>query len=296
VQQVKATPMASWAGSLDHLIDDGGNAMNPSVRRLVGLTFLIMSIAMHPSWAANHNVIVGGNTQRFAPNVLTIAVGDTITFSNAGGTHNVASEAANFRCASTCNAGNGGNPSSGSWVAVVTYNQPGNFDFYCEAHGEPGSGMAGSVNVTGTAVTPPLGTGYTGTWYDTAQSGQGIFVEILPGNLLLAYWFTFTPDGQQAWFGGVGAIVGNTATMTAVRSTGTRFIPNFNPAEVVRTDWGTLTFTFADCSNGRVDFNSVTGFGTGSMTLKRLTLPSALTCPPPAVAAASAHAYLVGDE
>jgi plastocyanin len=247
-----------------------------------------------PLSAANHNVVVGGNTQRFTPNQLSIAVGDTITFSNAGGTHNVASEAAGFRCAATC-SGNGGNVSSSSWVSVVTFNQPGSFDFFCEAHGEPGSGMAGSVNVTGTAPTPPLGAGYTGTWYDTAQSGHGIFVEILPGNLLLAYWFTFTPDGQQAWFGGVGSIVGNSATMTAVRSTGARFIPNFNPAEVVRGDWGTLTFTFTDCSNGRVDFNSVAGFGTGSMTLKRLTLPAGLTCPAP-TAVATATAYVVGDQ
>ncbi len=234
--------------------------------------------------AANHNVTVGGTGLRFTPNVLTIQRGDTVTFSNAGGVHNVASQAGGFRCANSC-SGSGANASSSSWVAVVTFNEVGNFDFFCDVHGAPGEGMAGSLTVEGTPAPPPLTAGYTGTWYDPAQSGHGIFVEILPGDLMLAYWFTFTPDGQQAWFGGVGNVVGNTVSMPVVRSTGGRFIPNFDPAQVVRTDWGTLNFTFTDCNNGRVDFNSVIGFGTGSMLLKRLTLPAGLTCPSATVTA-----------
>lgn len=265
--------------------------------RNLGLRLVIAVLALAafgPAWSANHIVTVGGaGGLRFTPSQLAIQVGDTVTFNNAGGTHNVVSETAGFRCAVGCGSGNPGNPSSASWSATVTFNAPGTFQYYCELHGAPGQGMAGAITVEGTALPAPLTSGYTGTWYDPAQSGHGIFVEILPGNLLLAYWFTFTPDGQQAWFGGVGAIVNNTATMTAVRSTGARFIPNFNPTEVVRTDWGTLTFTFADCSNGRVDFNSVTGFGTGSMMLKRLTLPAGLSCPPPV---ATATAGLVADD
>jgi plastocyanin len=244
----------------------------------------------HTLPAANHNVTVGGSGLRFTPNQLTIQMGDTVTFSNAGGVHNVASQAGAFRCANTC-SGNGANASSSNWVAVITFNNPGAFDFYCDVHGAPGEGMSGSLTVQGTPTPPPLSAGYTGTWYDPAQSGHGIFVEILPGNLMLAYWFTFTPDGQQAWFGGVGNVVGNTVSMPVVRSTGGRFIPNFNPAEIVRTDWGTLNFTFTDCNNGRVDFNSVIGFGTGSMLLRRLTLPAGLECPVPATTATARVAH-----
>jgi hypothetical protein len=58
----------------------------------------------------------------------------------------------------------------------------------------------------------PIGAAVTGAWYDPAQSGHGLLIEVLPNDRLLAYWFTFTPDGsQQAWFGGVGTIVGNQA-------------------------------------------------------------------------------------
>ena len=237
-----------------------------------------------PAYAANHAVQIKG--MKFNPSKISVAVGDTITFRNAGGLHNVVSDAAGFRCATSCN-GSGGNVSTSNWVATVTFNTPGEFDFYCDAHGGPNFGMSGSVTVEGaTNPPPPLTPGYTGTWYDPAQSGHGIFVEILPGNQMLAFWFTFSPEGQQAWFGGVGPIVGNSAVIPAVRTTGTRFIPNFNAAETTRGQWGTMTITLTDCSNGRVDFNSTLGFGTGSMTLKRLSLPAGLDCPPPATASA----------
>src|SRR5689334_5614289 len=55
------------------------------------------------------------------------------------------------------------------------------------------------------ASTVTIGPAFTGHWYDPAQSGHGIFVEILPDNRFLAWWFAFNPEGtQQSWFGGVG--------------------------------------------------------------------------------------------
>ena len=56
-------------------------------------------------------------------------------------------------------------------------------------------------------------------------------------------------------------------------------IPNFDPTQIVPNPWGTLIFTFSDCNHGRVDFNSIAGYGTGSMSLTRLTQPAGLTCP-----------------
>jgi len=130
----------------------------------------------------------------------------------------------------------------------------------------------------------PVGTitaAFTGAWYDPAQPGHGLFVEVLSGNRLLASWFAFDPSGkQQAWFTGVGTYSGNTATITnVVLPTGGRFIPNFDAASVVRNAWGSLTFTFTDCNHGRVDFSSVDGYGNGSMNITRLTQPAGLACP-----------------
>ena len=40
--------------------------------------------------------------------------------------------------------------------------------------------------------------GFTGSWYDPAQVGHGLFVEVLPDNRFLAAWFTFDPAGDAA--------------------------------------------------------------------------------------------------
>jgi len=140
---------------------------------------------------------------------------------------------------------------------------------------------------------------YTGSWFDPAQGGHGLMLEVLPNNQLLALWFAFNPQGQQAWFGGVGTYSGNTATITgAALPTGGRWIPNFDPNAIVANTWGTLTFTFNDHDHGRVDFNSVLGFGAGSMDLVRLTniatqpgVEASIGSPGAVVVDASGNAY-----
>src|ERR1041385_2487546 len=75
---------------------------------------------------------------------------------------------------------------------------------------------------------------FSGSWFDPSQAGQGLMLEVLPGNRLFALWFSFDPAGhQQAWFGGVGTYSGNTATVTAALPTGGRWIPNFDENAIV---------------------------------------------------------------
>ena len=141
----------------------------------------------------------------------------------------------------------------------------------------PAMSTANASGASADAITPA----FTGAWYDPAQAGHGLFVEVLPDNRVLAWWFTFDPSGtQQAWFGGVGTYSGNTATITAVvQPTGGRWIPNFNPQQVANNPWGTLTLEFSDCANGVARFASTRGYGNGSMNLTRLTVPVGVQCP-----------------
>ena len=139
-----------------------------------------------------------------------------------------------------------------------------------------------SAELYGAAALPgTIGPATTGAWYDPAQSGHGLLIEVLSDQRFYATWFAFNPAGtQQAWFTGVGTYSGNTATITAVdMPTGGHWIPNFDPSQVVNYPWGTLTFTFTDCNHGTVDFTSMVGYGTGSMNLTRLTQPVGLRCP-----------------
>lgn len=148
--------------------------------------------------------------------------------------------------------------------------------------------MFGSITVQGTTPPPPpanLSPGYTGAWYNPAQDGHGIFIEILPNNVMVAAWYVFGPDGGQSWIVGAGNITGNTATISGTLATGTRFPPNFNAAQVVRTPWGQLVFTFTNCNTGRLDYAStLPGYGSGSIPLTRLTLPAGSACTPAAEA------------
>lgn len=106
-----------------------------------------------PAFAANWDVAVGNpNGLTFVPQVLNIAAGDTVTFTNGGGFHNVVSDpgaVTAFRCADGCD-GSGGNgaPASTLWSAVVTFPDPGTIGYFCEIHGAPGVGMFGTINVT----------------------------------------------------------------------------------------------------------------------------------------------------
>lgn len=126
-----------------------------------------------------------------------------------------------------------------------------------------------------------IGPGFTGAWFDPYQSGHGLFIEILPDNRVQAAWFAFNPSGtEQAWFLGVGTYTGNTATLTSVvQPTGGRWIPNFDPTQIVANSWGALTLTFDSCDHGKVEFTSTQGYGAGSMNLTRLTRPTGLACP-----------------
>lgn len=256
---------------------------------------LLLLLAASSAWAVDHHVTVGGTSGSggydypvimYSPSTLTINVGDTVTFTNAGGMHNVHADNGSFRCANGCDGvGTGnGNPSDNAWSSTITFGADTagqQIGFHCDVHGA--MGMTGTITVQGAAAggNVPITSGFTGAWYDPHQSGHGIFLEVEPNNAILAWWFTFTPGGQQAWFGNLGSIdpTTNTATVEALQTQGGAWIPNFNPANVTQPDWGTLTFTFSDCNHGRVDFvSSVPGYGSNHMDLTRLTLPSGLTC------------------
>jgi len=215
----------------------------------------------------------------FWPSSVTIKAGEAVVFfwfadTVPTGPHNVVADDGSFRCAAGCDGEGGNGAPSVQWQFTRTFSKPGTVSFHDEV-----TGVRGQVVVVGTAFD--IGPGITGAWYDPAQSGHGLLLEILSENRLYATWFAFDPAGtQQAWFTGVGTYSGDTATITdVVQPTGGRWIPNFDPAQVTRKPWGSLTFTFTDCNHGRVDFASVAGFGSGSMNLTRLTQPMGLSCP-----------------
>lgn len=97
-----------------------------------------------PSLAAEHTVEARSNNT-FFPSTLVIEPGDTVTWVNTGGFHNVRANDSSFRCANGCDdTGGNGDPGSG-WSFSRTFNDPGTIGYHCQPH--QSAGMTGTITV-----------------------------------------------------------------------------------------------------------------------------------------------------
>ena len=62
----------------------------------------------------------------FSPATVTVAQGDSVTWANAGGLHNVFFDDGSFAQPPT--------PSFAGWTVSRTFDAVGSFTYYCEAH------------------------------------------------------------------------------------------------------------------------------------------------------------------
>ena len=238
------------------------------------------------AWAADHRVDVGGTTgggeyeyplMSFTPAQLTIAVGDTVTFVNKGGVHNVYADDGSFRCARGCDAdGGNGAPSGELWSSTVTFDTAGSFGYECQAHA--GMGMRGTIVVEG---TQPAGLnldqhGISGSWADATTDSQGFVMELYPDifgeglGLLFGGWFTFdvTAPGGQRWYTIQGTVtdVDDTATMPIYLTQGGAF----DTGQVTDTRAvGEAVLHLEDCNAGTLQYDFDDG-RSGTIELSRL--------------------------
>ena len=238
--------------------------------------------------AATFNVTVGGGANVFTPNTLTINVGDTVTWTNAGGFHNVAANDGSFR--------NGDPSSTNGWTFSHTFTSAGTVGYHCEIHAP----MIGSITVNDVAPPPPpsikLGGYLSGNWFNPTQGGHGFQLELTDQaddtnpaeKTMLAIWFVYTPDGSgQNWIFAQGPydVTKSTVTLPATIFHGPKFpfpLSNYDPNAVQGSlgDWGTVTLTFSDCNNGTASWNSTAGgYGNGTMPIQRLTSIQGTACP-----------------
>lgn len=85
----------------------------------------------------------------FTAETLDIAIGDSVTWTNMEGKHNVRADDDSFRCANGCDGqGGDGTPSSNPWVVTLTFLDAATIPYFCELHGaDNGAGMSGVINV-----------------------------------------------------------------------------------------------------------------------------------------------------
>jgi plastocyanin len=87
--------------------------------------------------AATVSVSVGGNDLAFHPAVVQVHPGDTVTWTNAGGSHNVKADDNSF----------GNAVAFDTWTFSHTFSAVGTVGYHCDNHGAPGAGMFGTVIV-----------------------------------------------------------------------------------------------------------------------------------------------------
>jgi plastocyanin len=144
---------------------------------------LVALVALLPGMsasAATQSVTVGSPSNRFAPNIVTVPVGDTVTFNWAAGTHTVILQGVSPDL--TINSTN----TTGQTTALTT---PGTYYYFCsihaeasdatEAHVQANDAMVGKIVVvaqtspaTPTAVTTPVTPVATNPAATAAPNGQ----------------------------------------------------------------------------------------------------------------------------
>lgn len=115
---------------------------------------MLLALSVSLPAAAQHVVILGqGGKNTYTPNFLAIQAGETVTFRQINGFHNVASQpgaVTAFRCGPNgCDGVGSGNgePGGGEWEQTVTFPTMGTIDYLCDVHGQ---------SMTGTIVVNPV--------------------------------------------------------------------------------------------------------------------------------------------
>ena len=140
---------------------------------------------------------------------------------------------------------------------------------------------AGCTPINGVPGQPVMAyAGQSGSWFDVSHSGEGFELQWLTNNQALAIWYTYDTSGNQVWLEGVGSEQNGAIVFEQMaRTHGPHFGAAYDPASFRPEDWGTLTLQL-DCNQGTAHYaSSQTGFGSGDLTLTRLTKLKQPDCP-----------------
>jgi plastocyanin len=136
----------------------GGRAPAPARRLLGGVLLGVVGAAVMAAPAGGGTassteaadvVVRALPSNQFDVDPATIFQGESVTWTNAGGRHNVVFDDGRFTYPTTA--------STEAWTSPpLPFNEVGTFRYYCAVHGGPGGvGMAGRVTVNQPPGTPP---------------------------------------------------------------------------------------------------------------------------------------------
>jgi hypothetical protein len=122
--------------------------------------------------------------------------------------------------------------------------------------------------------------GLGGNWSVFGNSGEGFMIHVTESQQLVAIWFTYDDAGNQMWLIGVAEDFDeNQATFSVDQVSGPVFGPDFDSADVIVEQWGTISMKFDSCTEGQVYYNSTTGFGSGTYEIVKIYNTEQQMCP-----------------
>ena len=140
---------------------------------------------------------------------------------------------------------------------------------------------AGCTPINGVPGQPVMAyAGQSGSWYDASHRGEGFALQWMSRNEAIVTWYTYDSQGNQVWLLGVGTQQGGSIVFEQMsRAHGPHFGTAYDPAAFQAEDWGTLTLQL-DCNGGTAHYeSSQSEFGSGNLTLTRLTNMKQPDCP-----------------
>ena len=102
----------------------------------------------------------------------------------------------------------------------------------------------------------PIAGYVSGLYYDPAHSGEGMQIEVLPGQVLTATMYTYDDSGNPLFLTGAAALCtscfthatySTTVTMNATKGGG--FGGTSDSSKLTKPVWGTITFSWPSCSS-----------------------------------------------
>ncbi len=103
--------------------------------------------------------------------------------------------------------------------------------------------------VCGGGGVPAEVAAWMGAYFDPFRDGEGFHFGVEAGSVFVMTWYTYL-NGRQVWMIGTGTRNGNQVVFEEmIITSGADFGSGFDPADVVREVFGTITVDFSDCNN-----------------------------------------------
>lgn len=94
----------------------------------------------------------------------------------------------------------------------------------------------------------------SGTYFDPARDGEGCQLTLERGGVTFILTCYFYHQEKQFWLIGVGELMDGRIIFSDMTITsGAGYGLEFDPADVVRTSWGSIIMTWSDCNNAELE-------------------------------------------